>query len=341
MALITSPLLGIYNVTPISLLLSSDLVISNLQAPFFDNPFGFLLPASFITVNALMLWGINIWLVSWFQREKITIKGNLRYLLSYAFVFLLLLLIQQTMNKVRPIPIEIGNMRYFPFIGAMVNNTIILILIELMLTRSRKAQLELEKAQLEVLNEKSRYNQLKQQIKPHFLFNALNTLKLLVKNKTENAENFVINLSNFLRSTLTDQSTEIMLIKKDFEIFEDFMQLQQVRFPDALNYACDIPLKVQETNYLPAFTLQILAENATKHNSMSKQHPLKISIKYKNESIIFSNNINPKRKEPESTGIGLNNLSERFQILSGSDIAVEKQDNQFKVSFKVIDNTRK
>ncbi len=353
-ALITSPLLAIYNITPISLVLSDMVDSSFIKPP--DDLIWFLAPVGFTTLNALVIWMLNIGLVVK-QKKASFLKGKNRYITSYVLVFVMMLTIHQIMMVTRPkmpdfkrnrdLPAEAikalrkmpgnDNMRYYPMIGLFVNNTIILIIIELMLTRNRKTQLELEKSNLEILNQQSRYDQLKQQIKPHFLFNALNTLKLLIKNQDDKAESFVLNLSKFLRSSLSYEE-EKLVIRKDLEILEDFMKLQQVRFPEALGYTCDIPSEVLDTKYLPVFTLQILAENAVKHNSMVRDKPLNISITYEDGIIAFKNNLNPKVNEIESTGIGLNNLDERFQILSGSGIKVENGPYDFCVSFQVIDS---
>ena len=335
MALITSPLLAIYNVAPISLMLNSGMI--KVELPLLPNPnssLRFLFPVTFITLNALIVWLFNIWLVSKARNKRLGVGA--RYLISFLFTFFLVITFSSIGSQVRPFPQEISVFRLYPFVGMAANNTFILIIIDLILNREKKAALEIEKATLEAANLKSRHEQLKQQIQPHFLFNALNTLKILVKNKRSSAEHFVVNLSNLLRSTLADQGTEKVSIKRDLEILDDFLHLQQVRFPGSITYQHSIPQKILESRQLPVFTLQILAENATKHNVLSQKKPLKITIDYENEFIHFKNNLNPMIKQPDSTGIGLTNLSERFQMLTGKDLKVDKRMDDFTVSIPII-----
>jgi len=335
MAIITSPLLAIYNVAPVSLMLNSKIIKPNLPLiPETYNTSLFIFPILFITLNSLIIWFFNIWLINY--AKEIGMKTFLMYLISFSCNFLLVFILTSIGSQIRPFPNGASSFRFYPFIGMAANNTFILIIIDLILNREKKAALEIEKRILEAVNLKSRHEQLKQQIQPHFLFNALNTLKLLVKKNVESAELYIIRLSSFLRATISDEYKEKISIKKDLEIFNDFMELQLVRFPGAIQLKNTISEELSHKFFLPSFTMQTLAENAIKHNQFSADDPLTIGINEKNGVISFVNNYHPKNSGMDSVGIGLKNLSERFKILSGHDIEVIKSDDCFEVKFKII-----
>ncbi len=335
MALATSPLLAVYNVAPISLMLNSDIIKPNLPLlPENHSTSLLLFPILFITFNALIIWLVNIWLVKYARARNMSVA--FRYCISFLFTFFLVITLTSIGSHLRPFPEGANNFRFYPFIGMAANNTFILIIIDLILNREKKAALEIEKATLEAVNLKSRHEQLKQQIQPHFLFNALNTLKLLVDKSSGSAESYILRLSQFLRATISDEYKEKITIEKDLEIFTDFIELQRVRFPGAIQLENSLSEEFCRSFLLPSFTMQTLAENAIKHNRFSIHAPLKITIAENEGVVSFYNNYNPKKLRLDSVGIGLKNLSERFKILSGEEIDVMQDALRFEVRFKVI-----
>ncbi len=335
MAWITSPLLAIYNVAPISIFLSSG-ILDYASTPFqvLEQPFRILVPISFITLNTLILWYFNIWLAH--STGKWNLKSFQRYGIAILFTLLLVLLLTTIGSMLRPAPDHIKNLRYYPFIGMVANTVFILIIIDLILSQGKRALLELEKSGLVAANLKARHEQLKQQIHPHFLFNALNTLKLLIKHQQNEATTYTVRLSRFLRASITQGLEDKMSIRQELTIFKDFMELQRVRFPDIISYEVNLSTDTVNHYYLPAFTFQALAENALKHNAFDQNNPLHIKIYEVGEEILFENNRIPFQRITESTGIGLINLSERFRIISGHDITIEKQQLAFSVKLKAI-----
>lgn len=335
MAWITSPILAIYNVAPISIFLSSG-VLDYTPTPFriLEQPYRMLVPISFITINTLILWCFNIWLA------RVAVKWGLRsiqrYLVAILFTMALVFILTSIGSILRPAPEHFKSFRYYPLIGMAANTVFILIIIDLILSQGKRAVLELEKSGLVAANLKARHEQLKQQIHPHFLFNALNTLKLLIKNQQQEATTYTVRLSRFLRASITQGLEDKMSIRQELTIFKDFMELQKVRFPDIITYEINLSHETINQCYLPAFTFQTLAENALKHNAFDQNHPLHITIYEAGGDILFKNNRIPFQQVPDSTGIGLINLSERFRIISGQDIAVEKQHQAFSVKLKAI-----
>lgn len=335
MAWITAPLLAIYNVAPISIFLSSG-VLDYQSMPYHQipHPWRILIPVCFITFNTLILWYFNIWLVR--EAKKRNLTSSQRYLIALLFTLGFVFVVTTLGTYLRPIPGQLKNFRYYPLVGMVANTAFILIIMDLVLSRGKRAALELEKSGLLAANLKARHEQLKQQIHPHFLFNALNTLKLLIKNQQPEATTYTVRLSRFLRASLTQGLEDKMSIEQELAVFKDFMELQKVRFPEIITYQVNLSNETINNGYLPAFTFQALAENALKHNAFDQGKPLHISIDEEGEDILFVNNVIPFDRKPESTGIGLINLSERFRIISGQDIAVESQPQVFSVKLKAI-----
>ena len=220
---------------------------------------------------------------------------------------------------------------------SLSSNTIILIIQDLMLLREKKAIIESENAQLKIKNIEATYNQLKQQIHPHFLFNSLTTLKTLIRKQPQEAEVYLKQLSDFLRASITLNNENLANISDELKFCLDYLELQKGRFGEALKYSVDIPDDVK-SGYVPVFSVQHLLENAIKHNALTIEKPLLIEVKYDNDRIIVTNNLQVKDLSEETTGRGLANLAERYKILSGDEIVFLSDDKHFSVSLKILNH---
>jgi len=217
------------------------------------------------------------------------------------------------------------------------SNTIILIIQDLMLLREKKAIIESENAQLKIKNIEATYSQLKQQIHPHFLFNSLNTLKTLIRKQPKDAEVYLIKLSDFLRASITLNNENLAKLSDELKFCFDYLELQKGRFGEALKYSVEIPEEVK-SGYVPVFSVQHLLENAIKHNALTVENPLLIEVKYDNNRIIVTNNVQVKNIPEETTGRGLANLAERYKILSDEEIIFKSDDNHFSISLKILNH---
>lgn len=328
LALITSPLLAVFRIAPALIL---DLGAIQEKLPNFINEYGgVVFAALFIAFNILVHWIFNIWLLTKEEKHQKSNKTwKFKYFLSYLFSFgtvgiPMLIAIFFDLPVVKNPPFS-----FYPFIGTIANNTVVLLIINLILTRNRKAQLEIQNMQLEMSNLMAQQEQLKHQLHPHFLFNALYTLRLLIQKKPKQAEQYLNHLSTFLRASIQHSKQDKITIKEELAFCLDYLALQKVRFGEALQYEINLPDQVQEQAALPIFTLQLLAENAIKHNAFNAKNPLKLSIGSCKEGwICVKNNIIQKRQQCESTGIGLKNLKERFRLLTNKAVTVEKTADQ-------------
>jgi LytS/YehU family sensor histidine kinase len=225
---------------------------------------------------------------------------------------------------------------YATVVMAISLNTVILILLDLLLLREKKAKIEIENARLKQKNSEALYQQLKQQIHPHFLFNSLNTLKALINKSPDVAEDYLITLSDFLRRSVSAGNENIVKIEDELKMCLDYLKMQKIRYGEALQFYTDVPEEIAQTGFVPVFSLQMLSENAIKHNALTAETPLQIKMIYNEGSITVVNNIQPKLTTETTTGLGLINLAERYKILSGDEIRIHTTAEQFSVRIKVL-----
>lgn len=182
--------------------------------------------------------------------------------------------------------------------------------------------------------ENSQLKFLQHQLNPHFLFNSLNVLSTIISDKNTTAKEFVRNFSKIYRYVLEKGDCDIVPISDEIDFIESYLFLIQKRHHGKIFYSID-ELDINGTFILP-MALQLLVENAIKHNAATTEQPLRINIYRENEFIVVSNNINPKNCSEGSTQLGLNNLSERYKYLISSAIKVKETDKYFEVKLPII-----
>ncbi len=184
------------------------------------------------------------------------------------------------------------------------------------------------------------YEALKNQVNPHFLFNSLNTLSGVVEQKPELATNFIKKLSDIYRYVLERSDKELASIHDEMKFIEDYIFLSKIRFGEALIFNSYLP--ANNTIQIVPLGLQMLVENAIKHNIISDDMPLKIEIGTEDGFVLLKNNIQTKTtiasdKKPQ----GLENLKKRYSYLSGSSIEIIKSDSEFIVKLPIIETKDK
>ncbi len=197
--------------------------------------------------------------------------------------------------------------------------------------RYREKAIEVEK--FKSLSSQARYETLSNQINPHFLFNSLNVLSSLVHKDADLADEFIQKLSSTYRYVLNNRSIEIVKLSDELVFVKDYLDLLSIRFGDAL--VVSQVGELQKEGYIPPAVLQMLIENVIKHNAIAKDTPVHVEMKLVDDQLIVSNNIVPKNVKPESTGLGLSNISERYRFLEHA-IEVEKTKSMFTVKLPII-----
>jgi LytS/YehU family sensor histidine kinase len=228
-----------------------------------------------------------------------------------------------------------GRRDEFDYTNFFVSGLVIgCVLIIRLIFQKQTISLENETLKREALQ--SQFESLKNQLSPHFLFNSLTALKILIKEAPDTAQNYVNSLSRALRYTLKSNEKQLVTLKDEMEFMESYLFLIRMRFGENLSISTSINEDLLSHN-IPPLTIQTLVENAIKHNEISKKNPLGINIlTTDNESLIIVNDIHEKITGEEGTGIGLTNLSKQYQLLFNKEIIIRKEDNKFSVEVPLI-----
>ena len=227
-------------------------------------------------------------------------------------------------------------MGIYKFITACVAAVIIFTLVYEILFLSKERELdtkivdqldkELSQAELQVLSN---------EMDPHFIFNSLNTLNHLILNQPGQAHLFNNRLAQVYKYFLLNKNKELISLADELEFIEDYFYLLQIRHDNKLQLQTSVDAKSSKV-MIPPCSLQLLVENAIKHNEFSEANPLLIKVTINEHYVQVSNNIKPKLYAVNSTGIGLKNLSSRYKILFRKDITISTSHENFIVKLPLI-----
>jgi Histidine kinase len=190
--------------------------------------------------------------------------------------------------------------------------------------------------QLDWERSKAEMSVLKNELEPHFIFNSLNTLSWLILNDPNTAHEFNSKLASVYKYFLINKDRELITLQSELEFIENYFFVLQVRHDNKLHLSTDLNNHHEGTLMILPYALQILVENAIKHNEFSDANPLYIKVVLNGEYIHVTNNKKPKPYFVNSTGIGLRNLSSRYRLVCNKDILIETTDNEFTVKLPLI-----
>lgn len=280
---------------------------------------------------------INLLLMRWLQKSKrLRWKLNLQIVIVISVSIILSLLWVNLTQKIigsdekiimhRPTQIAL-------FLGILIVVIHLLINIISNLLKqwidNREEINELRQAKL-----LSDYNLLKDRLNPHFLFNNLSVLKSLIQFSPENAEIFTQNFTNVYRYVLKSHAEKTVLLKEELTFLESYIALHQERIGEGLIVNIEIN-ELELKKSIPPMSLQLLVENAIKHNIANKSHPLKIEIYSEKGMLIVKNNLNIK-ESTYSTNTGLQSLIRQYQLLEDLEVRIIKTEDFFKVELPLI-----
>ena len=180
------------------------------------------------------------------------------------------------------------------------------------------------------------YRQLKQQVNPHFLFNSLNILDCLIADdKKAEARDYVHKLSTLYRYMLRSENEPVVALSEEMEYVRMYVDLLKVRFPVGLEIETDIR-EEDQARFIIKYAIQLLVENAQKHNIISVDIPLRIHISSDGTKVVVANNRNPRLTPPESTGVGLRHIRQNYRERSGKDILIRETDDEYIVELPLL-----
>ncbi len=283
-----------------------------------------------ITIAISFAWMVNIaflvyvnqqWTRTWI---RIFIVGSILYGISFV-----------VLNFILPIlSISRTNIEIIRITNILAVNTFIYVLTDLILTKENKNKYALENANLKLANLEAEYKLLKDQINPHFLFNALNTAKALIKKQPQQAEEYIIHLSAFLRASINNTRKTVPL-KEELALCNEFISLNEIRFGKALQFENKLTIDVEKYS-VPYFSILSLIENAIKHNIFTLENPLHITITGNDHYLEVKNNKQVKFVLEDSPKSGLKNLNDRYKLLNTDEIVIHETDSLFSVQIALL-----
>ena len=313
-------------------ILTTPIISFLVVAPVFivkeDNHYHFMILWGLVIFATSLCWVFNFLLLNTFR------QAWLRFLI----IFISILMIGTTLVYCFKIIPPQTNLSYLQILllrslCLLSINLIIAILINLITSKEKQLLLNKEIADLQFANLEAQYKFLKDQINPHFLFNALNISKSLIEKQPQKAKQYIILLADFLRSTI-DYNQKSATLADELKVSDNFIALQKLRFDDAIKYTVNIADEMMN-KHLPFFALVTLLENTTKHNSFTIEKPLNINIFTEEDFIVVQNN--KQQKFALNSGkTGLININERSKILNGNEIQIEDGATIFSVKIKLM-----
>ncbi|WP_394970989.1 sensor histidine kinase [uncultured Croceitalea sp.] len=273
-------------------------------------------------------WKYEIKIPSVTKRLVVSVLLNLGVFAVFVIVFNFLypLMVQNIGTK------ELGLIHFINFIIAVV----LVFLSDVLRYQLIHNEDVMEKERLKREKLKSELSALKNQVNPHFLFNSLNSLNTLIR-ENQPATIFVNKLSYLYRYILQSGNKDLVTLKEELEFLESYVHLIKTRYQDRFSITVRIENNCHSAK-VPTMALQLLVENAVKHNEISENTPLHITIFIDENHLVVQNNIQPKSTYVDSTGNGLANLNQRYKMLKGSSIVITSTNNIFSVKLPLSEN---
>ncbi|MGC1205585.1 MAG: 2TM domain-containing protein [Flavobacteriaceae bacterium] len=181
----------------------------------------------------------------------------------------------------------------------------------------------------------AKFDALKNQLDPHFLFNSLNVLTSLIVENPKNAQRFTTSLSKVYRYVLEQKSKELVTVDEELQFAKTYMSLLKMRFEDSIIFEMPEKALNPESKVVP-LSLQLLLENAVKHNMVTSSKPLHIKIYEDGDNLVVENNLQPKQIVKKSSGVGLANIKQRYDLLTNKQVFINKEANRFAVAIPML-----
>jgi len=181
----------------------------------------------------------------------------------------------------------------------------------------------------------AKFDALKNQLDPHFLFNSLNVLTALIEENPEAAQNFTTSLSKVYRYVLEQKNKELVSLDEELRFAKTYLSLLKTRFEDSIQCSLPTNLKNSEAKIVP-LSLQLVLENAVKHNVVSVENPLIIEITEQDGFLVIKNNLQKKAVIQKGAGVGLQNIKQRYQLLTRRTLQIEQSKTSFEISLPLL-----
>jgi two-component system LytT family sensor kinase len=291
----------------------------------------------------LVGWEINDYLIknNWFKIKNTEIIRNLKILITTVSISMILagsiyyLGIFQFSTLCGIETITPWNQFLIDMIRALFLSVALCVFNQFYWVSKDKSALELSIAELKEEMMSSKYHSLKAQISPHFLFNSLNTLTSLMYEDRDLASDFVSRLASCYRYILDHREQDVISLRKELQFLDSFVFMMTVRHKNAIKIHTEVSEHYLEYK-IPTLCIQMLVENALKHNYYSKEQPIDIEITTNQGCLVVVNNIRKRKEQKNNTGLGLSNIRKRYAFYTDQEVRVFDDGSTFEISLPLL-----
>lgn len=291
-------------------------------------------------IHILIFWWVDFWIVLRVRRKFSGVENYQKrlivtgvYLLISTFLLTFLSHIPDLCFKTIESTFEVPF--FVKFMASLIITVIIISIYEGTYNFAQFKEGMLKNEALQKANAQAQLAVLKNQVNPHFLFNSLNTLISVIPDNQDTAVAFAENLSKVYRYLLEIKDKEVIPLAEEFKCIKAYEYLLKIRFGDGVSM--EYPnLAMNNKLHIIPLSIQMLIENAIKHNIVSQNKPLRIQIAIENDQLIVKNNLQPKKILEPSTKIGLANIDKRYELLMDKHVNIQKTANEFIVRIPLV-----
>ena len=269
-----------------------------------------------------------------FSKKRILVGFVSSFFLSLFVIFLLRLFIN-TIIENKSLRIFIANESASDYVVASIFTFFILLIVHFIYLYKGYQENKVKEQKIIAGTANAKFESLKNQIDPHFLFNSLNVLSSLIEENPENAQRFTTSLSKIYRYVLEQKDKELVSVEEELAFAKTYMNLLKMRFENSLFYELPTTIINPEAKVVP-LSLQLLLENTVKHNVVSEQRPLHIRIFMEGDYLAIQNDYQKKEILQERKGVGLQNIINRYGIITNRKVLIEQNEKTFTVKIPVL-----
>ncbi|WP_284651926.1 2TM domain-containing protein [Flavobacterium terrisoli] len=269
-----------------------------------------------------------------FTPKRIFLGFTLSFLISIVVIFLLRVF-EDVIVEGRSFATFFNNESFSNYLVSIIITFIVTLAFHAIYFYKAYAESKVKEQKVIAGTASAQFESLKNQIDPHFLFNSLNVLSSLIEENPDNAQKFTTSLSKIYRYVLEQKDKELVSVDEELAFAKTYMNLLKMRFENSISYELPAEFGNPEAKVVP-LSLQLLLENTIKHNVASEQKPLHIRIYIENNYLIVENNLQKKEVLQDRKGVGLQNIVNRYALISERKVLVDQTETAFKVKIPIL-----
>ena len=269
-----------------------------------------------------------------FSRNRIVQGFALSFIVSVIVIFLLRI-VEDVLIEGKTIQQFLANEKPSNYIVSVVITFVVTLAIHAIYFYKAYQENKVKEQKIIAGTASAQFESLKNQIDPHFLFNSLNVLSSLIEENPESAQKFTTSLSKVYRYVLEQKDKELVSVAEELKFAKTYMNLLKMRFENSITFEIPEGFDNEEAKVVP-LSLQLLLENCIKHNVVSEAKPLHVKITIENNQLVVTNNLQKKEVLSDRKGVGLQNIVNRYAILTKRTVLVEENEQEFKIFLPIL-----